>query len=145
MRAELRAVVQEEDGQVLVLAALFMFALVAVAGIVADGGTVMVQRRDLQAVADAAAAAGAMAVDEGVYRASGGVTIVLDPGAAEAAVIATLMGEDGTDWEVRADGARVEVVVSREATTGFLRAVGVPHVAIEARAVAAPRFGVGGP
>lgn len=145
MRTRLSALAREEDGQVLVLVAIAMFALVAVAGLVADGGTLMVQRRDLQAVADAAAAAGAMAVDEGVYRASGGTTVVLDPGAAEAAAIAVLMDEDGTDYAVRADGERVEVEVSRQATTVFLGAVGVTHVAIEARAVAAPRFGVGGP
>jgi len=145
MKTEIAALGREEDGQVLVLAAIFMAALVAVAGLVADGGTVMVQRRDLQAVADAAAAAGAMAVDERAYRATGGTTVVLDPAAAEAAAIAVLMGEDGTDYAVRADASRVEVELSREATTSFLRAVGLTHVAIEARAVAAPRSAEGGP
>jgi len=140
-----RQLAADERGQALVLTAVFLLGLVAVAGLVADGGLVMAQRRDLQHVADAAAAAGAMQLDEATYRASGGATVVLDPSAAGSAAIAYLMGETGTDHAVSADGSQVRVEVSRQATTAFLQVVGVTHVEIRAHAVAAPRTGAGGP
>ncbi len=145
MRTRLRRLTREEAGAVLPLAAIFLVGLVAVAGLVADGGYVLVQRRDLQNAADAAAAAGAMQVDEATYRASGGETVLLDASAAEEAAILALISEHGTDYAVYADEARVEVEVSREATTAFLRVLGVEHVPISAHSVAEPRFGVGGP
>jgi len=141
-----RRMASEESGQALALVAIFLLGLVAVAGLVADGGLVLVQRRDLQNQADAATAAGAMQVDEAAYRASGGSVLVLDPSAAESAAIAYLMGDDGTEFAVHADGSRVEVAASRLATTAFLRVLGIEHVEISARSVAEPRFGVwGGP
>lgn len=136
--------VADERGQVLPLVAIFLLGLIAVAGLVADGGAMLVQRRDLQNVADAAAAAGAMQLDETAYRASGGTDVVLDPSAAEEAAIASLMGEDGTDVTVQADAARVEVEVSRQATTAFLRVLGVAEVEISARSSAEPRAGISG-
>jgi len=145
MSGRLRELAADESGQALALTAIFLMGLVAVVGLVADGGLVMTQRRDLQHAADAAAAAGAMQLDEAAYRASGGAVVVLDPGAAREAAIVRLIGEDGMDHAVYADGTRVEVEVSRQATTAFLRVLGVGEVAITARAVAEPRFGVGGP
>lgn len=140
----LRALAADERGQVLPLVALFLLGLVAVAGLVADGGLVLVQRRDLQNAADAAAAAGAMQLDEVAYRASGGTDVLLDPSAAEQAAIASLMGEDGTDITVQADAARVEVGLSRQATTTFLRVLGIAQVEISARSSAEPRAGISG-
>ncbi|TAJ16937.1 MAG: hypothetical protein EPO65_12265 [Dehalococcoidia bacterium] len=145
MIARVRQVAVDESGQALVLTAIFLLGLVAVAGLVADGGLVMVQRRDLQHVADAAAAAGAMQLDEATYRASSGAVVVLDPLAAEQSAVAYLIGETGTDHAVYADGAQVRVEVSRQATTAFLKVLGVTHVEISAHAVAAPRTGAGGP
>lgn len=145
MNARLRELARDESGQALVLTAIFLMGLIAVAGLVADGGLVMVQRRDLQNAADAAAATGAMQVDEAAYRASGGETVSLDPASAREAAIGYLIGEDGTNHAVYADVTRVEVEVSRSATTAFLRVVGIGQVEITARAVAEPRFGVGGP
>lgn len=145
MTGRLARCAADEDGAVLALTALFLVGLVALAGLVADGGLVFAARRDLQNVADAAAAAGAMEVDEAAYRASGGATVVLDAAAAEQAATASLMDEDGTDHAVSVTGARVEVEVVRQAPTAFLRVLGVEHVEIRARAVAEPRFGGGGP
>lgn len=144
MSIRLMGLARDERGQAMVLVALFLGGLVAVAGLVADGGLLLAQRRDLQGVADAAAAAGAMQIDEDAYRASQGTQVVLDVAAAEAAAIRYVIGEDGMDYAVRADGARVEVDVSRGATTAFLKVLGVTHVEISARAAAEPRYGVSG-
>lgn len=146
VKPAIRRVACDESGQAMVLFAIFMLGFMAVAGLVADGGMLLVQRRDLQHTADAAAAAGAMQLDEAAYRATGGSVVTLDASAASGAAIAYLIGEDGTDYAVRVDGSRVEVEVSRGASTAFLRVLGIAQVEISARSVAEPRFGIwGGP
>ena len=133
---------RDESGQAMVLVAIFLLGLVAVAGLVADGGMVLAQRRDLQNVADAAAAAGAMQLDESAYRASSGADVLLDRSAAYAAAVSYLGVEAGLDYAVTAGSTRVDVAVSRKAETAFLRVLGIDSVTINARAAAEPRHGV---
>lgn len=143
MIARWRGIARDENGQAMVLVAIFMAALVAVAGLVADGGGVLVQRRDLQNVADAAAAAGAMRVNEVVYRESRGEQVLLDTQAARATAIEYLAYER-VEYAVNADVSRVQVEVSRTAQTAFLRLLGIRGVTINAEAVAEPRHGISG-
>jgi uncharacterized membrane protein len=133
---------RDERGQAMVLVAIFLLGLVAVAGLVADGGMVLTQRRDLQNVADAAAAAGAMQLDESAYRAASGQEVSLDRSAAYSAAVSYLAAESGIDYLVTADSTSVEIVVSRGAETAFLRVLGIDSVTISARAAAEPRHGV---
>jgi len=129
-----------DDGQVLVMVALMMVGVVSVVGLVSDGGLVFAQRRDLQNVADAAAAAGAMQIDEAVYRSTG--EVVLDEQLARDAAAFYLDAEGDLDYVVSVLSDRVEVSVSRQATTGFLRVVGIDGVEVTASASAEPRYGV---
>ncbi len=129
-----------DDGQVLVMVALMMVGVVSVVGLVSDGGLVFAQRRDLQNVADAAAAAGAMQIDEAVYRSTG--EVVLDEQLARDAAVLYLDAEDGLDYVVNVLPDRVEVAVSRQATTGFLRVIGIDGIEVSASASAEPRYGV---
>jgi uncharacterized membrane protein len=129
-----------DEGQVLVMVALMMVGVVSVMGLVSDGGLVFAQRRDLQNVADAAAAAGAMQIDEAVYRSTGDV--VLDEQLARDAAVLYLDAEDGLDYVVNVLPDRVEVAVSRQATTGFLRVIGIDGIEVSASASAEPRYGV---
>ena len=133
---------RDEDGQAMVLVAVFLLGLVAVAGLIADGGMVLAQRRDLQNVADAAAAAGAMQLDESAYRSSGGADVSLDESAAHSAAVGYLSAESGIHYAVTATEDRVDVEVSRSAATAFLRVLGINGVTISARASAEPRHGV---
>ncbi len=126
----------------MVLVAIFLLGLVAVAGLVADGGMVLAQRRDLQNVADAAAAAGAMQLDEATYRASGGADVSLDESAAYAAAVGYISAEGGVAYTVTTTPTGVTVQVSRGASTAFLRLLGIDDVSISASAVAEPRHGV---
>ena len=126
----------------MVLVALWLGALASVSGLVADGGMLLAERRALQNLADAAAAAGAMALDEGRYRASGGSEVSLDGAAARAAAEGYLRAAGGVAYTVTAGRARVEVAVERRAPTAFLRVVGIGQVTIRARASAEPRHGV---
>jgi Flp pilus assembly protein TadG len=130
----------DQSGQAIVLVTILMVGLVAVVGLVTDGGLVFSQRRDLQNVADAAALAGAMQIDEGVYRASG--EVLLDEPAARQAAVQYLEAEGGVSYSVVVGPTQVEVSVSRQASTGFLRMVGINAVEISAKASAEPRHGV---
>lgn len=129
-----------DEGQVLVMVALMMVDVVGVVGLVSDGGLVFAQRRDLQNVADAAAAAGAMQIDEAVYRSRG--EVVVDEKLAREAAVFYLDAEGGLDYVVNVLPDRVEVSVSRQATTGFLRVIGIDGVMVSASASAEPRYGV---
>lgn len=130
----------DDEGQVLVMVALMMLGVVSVVGLVSDGGLVFAQRRDLQNVADAAAAAGAMQIDEAAYRSTG--EVFLDEQLARDAAVLYLEGEDGLDYAVSVLPDRVEVLVSRQASTGFLRVIGIDGIEVSASASAEPRYGV---
>lgn len=142
MRKLLRRLHEEDDGQVMILVAILMVGLVAVVGLVTDGGMVFTQRRDLQNVADAAALAGASQIDQNAYRASAGETVSLDQSAAYDASVSYLEQEGGLDYAVTVAPQQVDVSVSRRATTGFLRVLGINGVDINARATAEPRHGI---
>ena len=129
----------DEAGQALVLVAVLLLGLVAVIGLATDGGLVFAQRRDLQNLADGAALAGAMHIDEGAYR--GGGTVTLDQVVARQSAETYLTGADVT-YTVTAGASGVEVEVSRRAPMGFLRVIGIDGVTISASARAAPRHGV---
>jgi len=129
-----------EGGQIIVLVAILMVGLVAVVGLVTDGGLVFSQRRDLQNVADAAALAGAMQIDEDAYRASG--TVALDERAARQAAEEYLGGEGNITYSVLVQPGRLDVSVSRQASTGFLKVIGIDSFEISASASAEPRHGV---
>jgi len=131
-----------ESAQVMVFVAVLMTGLVAVAGLVTDGGIVFSQRRDLQNAADAAALAAAMQIDENAYRASGAV--VLDEGAAREAAAEYLDDERDLDYSVQTNSTGVAVSVSRRASTSFLRIIGINGVEISANSSASPRHGVSG-
>lgn len=133
-----------ENGQAIVLVALFMLGLVALAGLVADGGLVFAQRRDLQNLADSAAAAAAMEIDIAAYRASGGSSVVLEQRSGRLAALQHLTSAHGLSYAVAVQPRRAEVHVSRNASTGFLRLLGIQGVPIEASAQAEPRYGVAG-
>ncbi len=132
----------DERGAAMVLVALWLVALVSVSGLVADGGTLLAERRALQNLADAAAAAGAMQLDEPRYRASGGSDVSLARTAAQRAAEGYLAVQADLTYTVTASRARVEVAVSRRAPTAFLRVVHIDHVTIRASASAEPRHGV---
>lgn len=129
-----------ERGQVLVLVALLLLGVVAVIGLATDGGLVFAQRRDLQNLADGAALAGAMQLDEAAYR-TGGIAM-LDAGAARRAALEYLAGEPDLSATVQVEDGSVVVEVRRQAETGFLRVIGIDGVTISASGRAIPRPGI---
>lgn len=142
MKSVTQALDRDEDGQVIVLVAVMMLGLVAVVGLVTDGGLMFTQRRDLQNAADAAALAGAMQIDEGAYRASAGSSVVLNESEAYLAAATYLEDEGSLVYSIAVRSDRVEVSVSRRASTGFLRVIGITGFEISAGATAEWRHGI---
>jgi len=130
-----------ESGAVAPLTAVMLLGLLAVAALVIDGGVLFAERRDLQGLADGAARAGAMAVDEEVLRETG--TVWLDPAAARAAA-GRYLEAAGFEGDVQIDADMLSVTVDLEETrpTLMMGLLGVRDVTVTAHAVARPRVGI---
>ncbi|MCB0905710.1 MAG: hypothetical protein KDB63_01165 [Nocardioidaceae bacterium] len=107
-------------------------ALLAVAGLVIDGGYALGAKRAAMNDAEQAARVGADALNEGALR--DGQTMV-DPGRAVTAAQAYLnsVGADGT---VSVSGGEVTVTVTGQQDTKLLSAVGVNQIPVKATATA---------
>ncbi len=136
-------IVRDQRGQVTVLVAVMALGLLALVGLVADGGSLFAARRDLQGLADGAARSGAMAVDLDILRNSGGSRIVLSPSLARDRAERHLdsSGFEGS-VEVETTQRTVMVRLSEQEPTGFLRIVGVTTFGVTASATASPRHGI---
>lgn len=97
-----------ESGSATVFVATLTVALVAVAGLVVDGGLLLAGRTAALDEADAAARAGAEAVDVDLLQRDG--VALVDPEAARARVAAYL-SRTGHQGDVAVDGDAVTVVV----------------------------------
>lgn len=100
-----------------VFVAVMAVAFVLVAGLVVDGGNKLGALSEARDIADNAARAGAQAVDDASYRASG--TPTLDPVAASGAAHRYLASV-GHSGSVAVDGATVTVTVTITVPTRFL-------------------------
>jgi hypothetical protein len=132
---------RRESGAVVPLVAVMLLGLLAVAALVIDGGLLFAERRDLQGMADGAARAGAMAIDEELLRDDGAVR--LDPPDARAAAAGYLeaAGFEG-DAQIDADMLGVTVDLADTRPTLMMGLLGVQDVGVTARAVARPRVGI---
>lgn len=122
----------DERGAATVFVVLFTTALLAVAGLVIDGGYALGAKRAAMNTAEQAARAGADALNESALR--DGRTMV-DPGRAVNAAQAylDLVGAHGT---VAIAGGEVTVTVTGRQDTTLLSAVGVGSIPVEASATA---------
>ncbi|MDA8356559.1 MAG: hypothetical protein M0Z95_09775, partial [Actinomycetota bacterium] len=111
-----------ESGTVTAFVVVFMLALLVMAGLVLDGGLALSAK--IQAIDDAQAAAraGAQAIDVPLYRSTGEVT--LDPAQAtsDAEAFLTRAGRTGT---VSVTGDQVTVTVTITQPTQILSLVGI--------------------
>jgi len=115
----------------------------AVIGLAIDGGIVFDDQRELQNIADGAARAGAMQIDQQTYRTSSGQTVVLDAASAQQ-VAAAYVSSQGTELTatVTTDPQHVVVAVNRVVSTSFLRIVGVTKVQVSTTATADVQHGI---
>ena len=135
---------RKQRGMALVWVALYLPFFVSIAGLVMDGGQLFKAQRDLQDVADSAARAAAMQIDQQAYRASSGATIVLDTGAAKAVGGQYITDQQQPDLTATIDAGpdAVRVQVDRDVPTAFMRVVHIDTAHVRAVAVATPRHGI---
>ena len=130
---------RDERGQVTAFVVVFAAALLLFAGLVIDGGLVLAAQRRAANEAEAAARAGAQALDIPAYRASG--AFVLDPSQAAANARAYL-AESGHEGEVSVDGDRVLVTVRFRQPMQILGIGGLGAVTVTGRGQARAERGV---
>ena len=134
-----------QAGQAILWVVVMLPLLLSVVGLAIDGGIVFGARRELQNVADSAARAGAMQIDQGVYRESAGSTVLLDKTAARQVAAEYVAGQGReVSAAIEAESQRVVVQVSRQVPTSFLRLLGINTVRIVATAPASVRYGIEG-
>jgi uncharacterized membrane protein len=131
-----------EDGQILVLTLVVGLGLLAILGLVADGGLLFARHRELQALADAAARAGAGQLDEATYRASGGRTAQLDPTQARAAAAQHLRAAGFTGQAtITATTGQVTIGLAEPIRTPIFNNVGFSAIQLVVHSRAEPRTG----
>jgi hypothetical protein len=112
----------DERGQVTAFVVVMMVALLALGGLVIDGGNALAAKRRAVDEADGAARAGAEALAVSDYRTSG--SLDPDPGLAVEAA-RDYLARAGHDGAVRVEGGDVVVSVTIDEHTTILGIVGV--------------------
>ena len=127
LRRRLAGAGDDESGMVTAFVVIFTLALLAMAGLVLDGGLALAAKVQAIDDAQAAARAGAQAIDIPLYRATGQVT--LDPGeaVADAHRYLAASGHTGT---VAVTDDEVTVTVSVTQATQILSIVGVDQLTV---------------
>ncbi len=132
-----------ERGSLTLMLAVLMVALLALAGLVIDGGRKLNQSASAYAIAQEAARAGAGMVDRSAAYRSG--TFRVDQGQALAAARDYLTGA-GYSGSVTADGTRrIRVTVTVSEPTLVLSLIGIDTMTSTGSAVASLVTGVTGP
>ncbi|MGZ4736239.1 MAG: pilus assembly protein TadG-related protein [Acidimicrobiia bacterium] len=129
----------QERGAVTVFVTILTVALLAVCGLVTDGGRILAARREAGNVAESAARAGAQAIDLRALRQQNQIT--LDPSEAAARARDYL---NATEYhgDVQADTQHVHVVVTIHRSTLLLGAAGVHDFTVSSSGDATPIRGI---
>jgi len=127
MTGPLRRRLGDEEGMVTAFVVVFTLALIVMAGLVLDGGLALAAKVQAIDDAQAAARAGAQAIDIPLYRSTG--TITLDPAqaVADAQGFLAAAGEHGT---VTVAGETVAVTVTITQPAQILSVVGVDQLTV---------------
>ncbi|MFD8493906.1 hypothetical protein [Amycolatopsis sp. NPDC059657] len=130
-----------DEGRVTGFIVVLTIGILALAGLTLDGGLALAAKVKAAGQAEAAARAGAQAIDLGVYRDSG--RMVLVPGQAVAAAQSYLAGV-GASGTVTVAGDTVTVAVTATQGTQLLGLVGISGISVHGAGSAHPQRGVTG-
>jgi hypothetical protein len=117
----------EEAGIVTAFVVIFTLALLVMAGLVLDGGLALAAKVQAIDDAQAAARAGAQAIDIPTYRSTGQITLDAAQATADAQGFLAAAGEHGT---VTVAGETVDVTVTITQPTQILSVVGVDQLTV---------------
>jgi Flp pilus assembly protein TadG len=130
-----------EEGRISAFVVTVLVAILALAGLTLDGGLALAEKVRANGQAEAAARAGAQALDLGAYRATGTVRLVpIDAAAAARGYLGTV-GQTGT-VTVTVTGDTVTVRVTATHRTQLLALVGIPALTVHGLGSAHPVRGV---
>ncbi len=129
---------RHDEGSLTIYVTLLAVALLALIGLVVDGGTALAATRTATDVADQAARAGAGAVDPGDLHDG---QVRLNPPAAIAAA-RSYLASAGMPGRVTVQANEVTVSISFEEPTTFLGIIGIDHIDVHATARAIDVHGV---
>ncbi|MFD2415368.1 pilus assembly protein TadG-related protein [Amycolatopsis pigmentata] len=128
-----------DEGRVTAFVVVLTIGILALAGLTLDGGLALAAKVKANGQAEAAARAGAQAIDLAAYRDTGALRLVADQAIAEAQRYLAAAGASGTAT-VSGDTVTVRVVSSQR--TQLLGAVGIGSLAIHGQGSAHPERGV---
>jgi hypothetical protein len=133
---------RRDAGKVTAFTAVMVLAVLAVSGLVLDGGLALASKTRAYHLAAEAARTGAQQIDLAHYRATG--EAVLDPQAAVAAAEARIAQDDVTG-QVSVAGTDVTVTVTTTQPAQLLSVVGVSGITVQATATAQAQHGIDTP
>lgn len=123
---------RDETGAATIFVVLWAVALLAVAGLVIDGGYALAAHRKAMNVAEQAARTGADALSTGALR-DGDVRVA---SARAAGAAQSYLAQVGSSGRVRVNGGEVTVTVTDSSDTTILSAVGIGSLPVKASATA---------
>ena len=132
----------DEAGTVTAFVVIFSFALLLLAGLVIDGGLTLAARIQAIDEAQAAARAGAQAVDIALFRSTGEVVLDAAQAKGDAQLYLAATGHSGT---VQVNGNQVDVTVSITQPMQILGIGGIGSLTVTGRGSATAEHGVSGP
>lgn len=128
-----------EDGRVSAFVLVFTIGILALAGLTLDGGLALAAKVRANGQAEAAARAGAQAIDLGAYRATSRLELVPEQAIGNARRYLTSIGATGT---VTVSGNTVTVTVTTTQRTQLLGLIGMTSLSIHGQGRAHPQRGV---
>lgn len=128
-----------EEGRVSAFVVVFTIGILALAGLTLDGGLALAAKVRATGQAEAAARAGAQAIDLRLYRTSGRLELVPEQAITEARRYLTSVGATGT---VTVSGDTVTVTITTTQRTQLLGLVGVASLSVHGVGRAHPQRGV---
>ena len=119
---------EPESGMVTAFVVVFTMALIAMAGLVLDGGLALSAKVQAIDDAQAAARAGAQAIDIPLYRSTGQITLDAQQATQDAEGFLARSGHTGT---VSVAGEEVTVTVTIAQPTQILSVFGIDRISVE--------------
>lgn len=128
-----------DQGRISAFVVTVLMAILALAGLTLDGGLALADKVRANDQAEAAARAGAQALDLAAYRVTGTVRLLPTQAAAAARAYLARAGQTGT---VTVTGDTVTVTVTATHRTQLLTLVGIPALTVHGTGSAHPVRGV---
>ena len=131
-----------ERGQIALMLAAVFLALVALAGLVVDGGLMLLYYRIGRVTVDSAAVAAATQLDKVAFRESNDVLLHADDACAAAYSYAIFNGRGVVSISCSVEANLATVTGRVEAPTVFLRIFGITSVPFSVSATAELKYGI---